>query len=338
MGADVSAGPMTGLIRLRSDVTVVKDDHSQTLALYRGDVVERIVSRWPIAADLLPQLREGVDEHRAPAPLRELCAHLRSLGCIEEARPEPEASRHADQVRYYGLFHETPASIPEILRAATVAIIGMGGIGSELLRHLVAAGVGRIVMIDPDEVALSNLNRQFVYGMSDVGRPKVDCADRYVRQVSPSTEVVTARTFVDSHDALAAALAGIRETFIACCADQPAGTLELAVLGRCRETSAHAGFSAMHLTRGYWSLVSSQRARDNAFAFFTDVARRKSDVVPFGGGSASFANSTIAALFAEDVIRHLAGLEEPRASERLVEFDLRSLTSRVLLDFRTASQ
>lgn len=327
---------MAGLIRLRGDVTVMKDDDA--LALYRGDAVERIVSRLPFSADLLPQLREGVDEHRAPQPLRELCAQLRSLGCIEEARPESEPSRHSDQVRYYGLFHETPAAIPEILRTATVAVIGLGGIGSELLRHLIAAGVGRIVLIDPDDVALSNLNRQFVYGLSDVGRPKVDCARRYVCQVSPSTEVVTARAFIDSHEVLAEALNGICETFIACCADQPVGTLELAVLNRCRETSAHAGFSAMHLTRGYWSLVSSARTLDHAFAFFTEVARRQDDAAPFGGGSASFTNSTIAALFAEDIIRHLAGLEEPRASERLVELDLRNLTTRVLIDFRMAEQ
>ena len=98
----MSARPMAGLIRLRGDVTVMKDDDPRMLALYRGDTVERIVSRLPFSADLLPQLREGIDEHRAPTPVRELCAQLRSRGYIEEVRPEPgPSSRHSDQVRYY---------------------------------------------------------------------------------------------------------------------------------------------------------------------------------------------------------------------------------------------
>ena len=62
------------------------------------------------------------------------------------------------------------------LKAARVVVIGAGGLGSPCLLYLAAAGVGRISVIDDDDVALSNLQRQVLFQTGDVGRSKVAVA------------------------------------------------------------------------------------------------------------------------------------------------------------------
>ena len=58
------------------------------------------------------------------------------------------------------------------LQAATVLVIGAGGLGCPALFYLAAAGVGRIVLLDSDRVEVSNLQRQVLFGTEDVGKDK----------------------------------------------------------------------------------------------------------------------------------------------------------------------
>jgi molybdopterin/thiamine biosynthesis adenylyltransferase len=62
------------------------------------------------------------------------------------------------------------------LKAARVLIVGAGGLGSPAALYLAAAGVGKIILADPDSVDRSNLQRQVLYGEEDLGRPKADAA------------------------------------------------------------------------------------------------------------------------------------------------------------------
>ena len=76
------------------------------------------------------------------------------------------------------------------LRAARVLVVGAGGLGSPALLYLAAAGVGTIGVVDDDVVESTNLQRQVVHGVDDVGRPKVDSAAETVAAISPDTTVV----------------------------------------------------------------------------------------------------------------------------------------------------
>lgn len=74
-------------------------------------------------------------------------------------------------------------------RAATVAIVGMGGLGAPAALYLAAAGVGRLRLIDHDTVALSNLQRQVLYATKDIGALKVERAAESLRALNPHVEI-----------------------------------------------------------------------------------------------------------------------------------------------------
>jgi adenylyltransferase/sulfurtransferase len=71
------------------------------------------------------------------------------------------------------------------LLAAHVVLVGAGGIGSPALLYLAAAGVGRLTVIDDDEVSLDNLQRQTLFGTADVGRSKIAAAAEAIARLDP---------------------------------------------------------------------------------------------------------------------------------------------------------
>lgn len=75
------------------------------------------------------------------------------------------------------------------LKAASVLVVGAGGLGAPAALYLAAAGVGRIVLVDPDVVDTSNLQRQVIYADSDVGRVKVEAAAEHLRALNPNVHV-----------------------------------------------------------------------------------------------------------------------------------------------------
>ena len=71
---------------------------------------------------------------------------------------------------------------------ATVAICGLGGLGSNIATALTRAGIGRLILIDFDKVDITNLNRQH-YKMSQIGMPKTESCLENLRDISPYTEI-----------------------------------------------------------------------------------------------------------------------------------------------------
>lgn len=81
---------------------------------------------------------------------------------------DEEVDRYARQL----VLREIGGPGQQALKAASVLIVGAGGLGAPAALYLAAAGVGRIGIADPDAVAISNLQRQVIYGTADVGREK----------------------------------------------------------------------------------------------------------------------------------------------------------------------
>lgn len=107
----------------------------------------------------------------------------------------PLALEPADRARYarHLLLPEVGPEGQARLKASSVLVIGAGGLGSPALTYLAAAGVGRLGVVDPDRVEVSNLQRQILFGDATVGEYKADAAKERLRQVNPLVEVVAHR-------------------------------------------------------------------------------------------------------------------------------------------------
>jgi sulfur-carrier protein adenylyltransferase/sulfurtransferase len=99
--------------------------------------------------------------------------------------------------------------IPEVgeegqrrLKAASVLLVGAGGLGSPLALYLAAAGVGRLGIVEFDRVDESNLQRQVLFGQPDVGRPKLEVARERLAAVNPHVEVVAHAARLSAANAL----------------------------------------------------------------------------------------------------------------------------------------
>ncbi len=75
--------------------------------------------------------------------------------------------------------------------SASVLIIGMGGLGCPLLYYLSASGVGKIGIVDFDKIELSNLNRQSLFSLKDVGKFKVDQAKKVINKMNKKIKIIT---------------------------------------------------------------------------------------------------------------------------------------------------
>ncbi len=126
---------------------------------------------------------------------------------VEEAKAQSEAlpELNKDELARY----DRHLTLPEVglegqrkLKAASILLIGAGGLGSPLGLYLAAAGVGRLGLVDFDVVDHSNLQRQILHGTKDVGRKKLDSAKDRLADINPHTQVDTYELALRSENAL----------------------------------------------------------------------------------------------------------------------------------------
>jgi molybdopterin/thiamine biosynthesis adenylyltransferase/rhodanese-related sulfurtransferase len=95
----------------------------------------------------------------------------------------------SDRYRRQTILPEVGEAGQARLRDACVVVVGAGGLGSAVLQYLCAAGVGALVIVDPDRVEESNLHRQPIYRMGDVGSLKAQAAREALLSLSPEVRI-----------------------------------------------------------------------------------------------------------------------------------------------------
>lgn len=81
------------------------------------------------------------------------------------------------------------------LRAARVALFGLGGVGGYAAEALARSGIGALDLFDDDEISLTNLNRQILATHATIGQPKVEAAAARIRDIDPTIRVTAHRVF-----------------------------------------------------------------------------------------------------------------------------------------------
>jgi molybdopterin/thiamine biosynthesis adenylyltransferase/rhodanese-related sulfurtransferase len=110
-----------------------------------------------------------------------------------------------DEIRRYSrhlILPEVGLAGQKKICSGSVLCIGAGGLGSPIAMYLAAAGIGKLGIVDFDNVDYSNLQRQILHTEADVGRPKAESARETIRGINPNVEVVIHNTRITSDNAL----------------------------------------------------------------------------------------------------------------------------------------
>lgn len=83
----------------------------------------------------------------------------------------------------------------DVLKNSTVAVLGIGGVGSFAAEALARTAVGRLILVDKDDVDITNVNRQIHALLSTVGRPKVELMKERIADINPECEVIAMKMF-----------------------------------------------------------------------------------------------------------------------------------------------
>jgi len=117
----------------------------------------------------------------------ERCAEHAGHGHERRASAVVPAADYSRQIA----LQEVGAAGQERLRRAAVLVVGCGGLGVPAMSYLAAAGIGRLGLVDGDNLEASNLQRQVLYSLADVGKPKVELAATRLRALNPEVDVRT---------------------------------------------------------------------------------------------------------------------------------------------------
>lgn len=317
-------------VKLGDHVILAVNDDVITLS---SDVILKYEDCSQVLVDFLMRLRDGdtkteVDRICAIEPeCRDVYDTLTKLGFVvkDVVNPWQEEPFSANFSFFAGLGLD-PSSAQQALLNSHVVILGLGGTGSVVLQHLVGAGVGRLSLVDPDIVEAKNLNRQFIYSLADVGRPKVDAAAAYVNDRLPSADVVLRRAKVTRLEHLVELELLEPVSFVLNAADHPACEVLEAVAMFCEQRrlpflSGGCGF----LDGNFGPLVTPETA--DAHLLQLQAATKKVAALgvvaePIQRVSFGPLNTIVGAYMARDIIDYLVG-RSPFSLDHYVWIDLR---------------
>jgi len=188
--------------RKTGELTSLEDPDGSVLALL--ELLDGTRDAAAISAELRSRFANLTD-----ADVREAIEELDQLGFLQDMTDEgadfDEASleRWSNNLGFFESYATLTTSKYEFqrrIRNAKVAVLGMGGVGSHVLLDLIAIGFEDIRIVDFDRIALSNLNRQILYGEPFLGRPKVEVAAERARILNSGVRIDPVQRRLESAD------------------------------------------------------------------------------------------------------------------------------------------
>ncbi|MGH2515364.1 MAG: ThiF family adenylyltransferase [Ktedonobacterales bacterium] len=252
---------------------------------------------------------------------------------IPEELTESDVARYESQVRFFSVLDMSGQQRYEMqarLKRARIAVIGLGGLGSNVLIGLAAAGVGCIRGVDFDVVEVGNLNRQVLYDSADVGQPKAQAAAEQLRRFNPTVRFEPRDCRIEDVDQLQDLIGDV--DLVAMCADLPRGIMgwmnraSLAtgvpfIIGGYRGVVAEVGplivpFETCCLSCGYPDPLEGP---PEALAWITEAFWLRHP-------NAHFVTAAAANLTCSEIIKHITKLAAPVTYNHRYSLDLEKFT------------
>jgi molybdopterin-synthase adenylyltransferase len=185
-------------------------------------------SREALVAEVLAE--QGPDGQATAGDIGEIIDYFIASGWVlDTAAPVPpelsehELERYQRNAQFFSAIDMRPGStgygLQARLKAARVAVLGLGGVGSAAATSLTGCGVGSLHCVDYDTVELSNLNRQLLYTERDIGRSKVEAGVEHLRLRNSDIAITGTQTRLGGSDDISLEVKGC-DAFLLC-ADHP---------------------------------------------------------------------------------------------------------------------
>ena len=322
--------PANPVLKPSVEVLEASDGDIYLLRPHGADVALRAPT--PQARALIRALRD----HR-PVGDRSSLAPLAAAGLLTGSGTSSlltgrQRRRYDRQLHYFA--DALPAGVPREeaqvrLLESSVAVLGVGGLGTWAAAALAQSGVGHLILVDDDDVDDSNLNRQVLFAESDLGRPKVDAAARRLEALNDEIRITALHARLTSARDVAFAIAGA--DVVIATADQPTDKIATWIDDGCRAAGVphvSAGqfppklrvgpFVIPGKTPGICCLYEQLRADEPLFDELMALrASQRSVAATLAGASA-----VIGGLLATEVLHHLTGIAQPATIGRSMTFDL----------------
>lgn len=221
------------------------------------------------------------------------------------------------------------------LRDARVLIVGLGGLGSPVALYLAGAGVGTMVLADPDTVSVSNLQRQVLYSEDEVDMSKVLCAARRIKALNGDIDVVTVPEGLTADNG--ASLVARVDLVLDCTDNYPVRYLIDDLCHACRRPWIHASIGAF---TGQIALFTPEGSDSDTMTGISDrTVLRYSDLYPDRDALCALPRQTagvlgavpgvVGAIQSSEAVKYLCGIPSPLRGA-LFNIDLLTLETDII--------
>lgn len=138
------------------------------------------------------------------------------------------------------------------LKNKNVLVIGLGGIGCEIINHMIGYGVKNFSILDYDKVEITNFNRQYLYKYDDLGKNKIDTILERIKEKDKTINVNKYNFYVDSFETIQEIIIKDNIDIVICAADTPFLDLRILILKACINTKTACIFGGLSITKGQY--------------------------------------------------------------------------------------
>jgi tRNA A37 threonylcarbamoyladenosine dehydratase len=330
---------MNDQVQLRPRYILAESECGKEIIVLGGDKVLKISVKNTKVKDWIMSLSSGISVNNLEKVLsvdevNDLLRMLNEKNLIRNSFSNNYLSTpYEKHIPFFADFCDDPNAMQKQLFSKSVMIVGCGGVGTIVLRHLIALGVNEFHLVDFDKVHESNLNRQFMFDLSDIGSSKTEALKNKIDSLNQETKVYSYDIIVE--DSLRLTKEVKRNIdFIVCAADRPPLEIRRNLILSSKYFSCPVIFGGVGIETGSWGpLLVNDLKKDQYLKHLekTDNFLKVTEIqnIPMSIG---YSNSLVSTFLSMDVTKYFIGMEVTSLNKRM-QINFNDLKIEVREDF-----